>query len=230
MSFREDRLVYLLHSVGDRACAGWGPGMKRITLVTIVLFCAAAIVANIPPSLIYGQTPQERRAEVFSAFISLSDTRGSEAMPFLSDLANLTGETRRRQHARLAQVRPEVIARLADEVALTPDEFVARLRDGSLADPFDHSGSVIETPDFDQYGQDGGWFWGVWTRSDKAAETAQDQPGRLEACGIWLVVWNDETWHYAPMGTDNLNQIALSATPDLLGVPFARLPDCETDA
>jgi len=190
----------------------------------------AAIAANIPRSVIHGQTPEDRRAEVFSDFIALSDTRGAEALPFLSDLAGLTGEARRMQLARLDRVAPEVLGLMGQAAGLSPEDFRQALVEGRLPDPFDHSGSVVETPDFDHHGTDGSWFWGVWAQHDGGLEETPEGTGPLRACRIWLVVWNDTQWFYAPMGTEALNAIALAAAPDLLGVPFARLPRCAAEA
>ncbi|MEM6577210.1 MAG: hypothetical protein AAF678_01840 [Pseudomonadota bacterium] len=204
--------------------------MKRITLLTLVAFCSAAVAANIPRSLIHGKTPEERRSEVFSAFVALGDTRGAEVVPFLSDLAGITGETRRMQNARLARVAPQVLDLIAEEMDLGPDAYRQALREGSVYDPFDHSGSVIiTTPDFDHHGRDNAWSWGVWAPSEDTADPGPET-GALGACDIWLVIWNETQWLYAPMGTEVLNKIALAATPELMGVPFARLPTCDPDA
>lgn len=210
--------------------------MKRITLLTIVAFCGAALAANIPRSVIHGKTDEERRAEVFSAFVALSDTRGAEALPFLSDLAALTGETRRMQQKRLDRVAPGVFDLLAEASGLPPEAYREALRAGRVPDPFDHSGRVIARPDFDPHGRDGPWFWGVWAPESRPDSPPDSQPEKAaggtgpQTCGIWLVIWDEAQWFYAPMGTEELNRIALAATPDPLAVPFARLPGCAPDA
>ena len=198
--------------------------MKRMTLLTIVVFCGAALAANVPRSVIHGQTEDERRSDVFSEFIALSDTRGSDVIPFLSDFADITGQTARSQRSRLEHVPPAVLDLLAEKSGLDPEDYRQALLDGRVLDPFDHSGSVIETPNFDVHGRDGAWFWGVW---EQGTLTVQSEPFHL--CRIWLVVWNDETWYYTPMGTDMLNDIALAAGNERLNVPFLRLPECHAE-
>lgn len=199
--------------------------MKRITLLTLIAFCGAALAANIPRSLIHGQTDEDRRAEVFSAFVALSDTRGSDAIPFLSGFADLTGQTTRMQKARLQHVSPDVLTLLAEAQNLSLQDYRQALLEGRVHDPFDHSGSVIDAPGFDSHGQDDAWFWGVWVDDDNPIET-----DTLRFCRIWLVIWDQDAWFYAPMGTEDLNRIARAMTPDLVGVPFGRLPDCKSDA
>ncbi|MEM9912179.1 MAG: hypothetical protein AAF922_15485 [Pseudomonadota bacterium] len=203
--------------------------MKRITWITIAMFCAAAVAANIPRSLVHGKSEHERRAEVFSAFIALSDTRGSDALPFLTDLASITGEARRMQEARLSHVSPQVLDLLAEKMDVTPQAYLNALRKGHVNDPFDHSGSVVTAPDFDHHGRDGPWYWGVWTHSDGNADAPADGDA-FAWCRIWLVIWDDTTWFYSPMGTDVLNTIALNSAPGLMRVPFPQLPKCEANA
>ena len=88
---------------------------------------------------------------------------------------------------------------------------------------------MIDAPDFDHHGRDGAWFWGVWAPGRATVEgTEVVEPH--QACGIWLVLWNDAEWFYAPMGTEDLNRMAQRATQDLLAVPFADLPTCDQDA
>lgn len=206
--------------------------MKRITVLTLLAFCGAAIAANVPRELVHGQSVDERRAEVFSSFIALSDTRGADALPFLSDIASLTGETRRMQQARLDHVSSVTIGLLAEKLGLTPEDYRTALEEGRVQDPFDHSGSVIRRPQFAHHGQDGPWFWGVWLNQSEQADgevVTNEETSPIKSCRIWLVVWNDDRWFYMPMGTDTLNEIALASDPDLLSVPFAELPSCKPD-
>ena len=199
--------------------------MKRITLLTIVAFCGAAVAANIPRSVLYGQTEDERRAEVFSSFIALSDTRTSDAIPFMSHIADLTGQTGRMQQARLRHVTPQVFDALAETMGLEPHTYREALLNGQVGDPFDHSGSVVKSPGFDHQGKSGAWFWGIWSQSENVVGS-----GALSWCRIWMVIWTDETWVYAPMGTDVLNQTIVDAVPELSAVPFTTLPACQSNA
>ena len=92
--------------------------MKRITLLTLVAFCGAAIAANTPRSVIHGKTDHERRVEVFSGFVALSDTRGADTLPFLSNLAELTGERRRMQQKRLDRAAPPNIGCIGRDIGV----------------------------------------------------------------------------------------------------------------
>lgn len=201
--------------------------MKRVTLLVIVAFCGAAIAANVPRSVIHGKTPDERRSEVFSAFVTLSAEPGTDAIPFMNDWADLTGQTKRMQLKRLEHIPPRLLAFYADQAGLTVAEMTASLSQPDAFNPFDTSGGVFDTPAFDLTGETQRWHWGVSEQSE--LRPAPDD-ANAALCRIWLVFWNDETWFFAPVGTVALNAALSDAVPDLAAVMFESLPQCETDA
>ncbi|MEM9498881.1 MAG: hypothetical protein AAGA28_13240 [Pseudomonadota bacterium] len=201
--------------------------MPRFTLLLLGLLCCAAIAANIPRALIHGTTPEARRSDVFSAFVTLSAEPGSEAIPFLTTWAEVTGQTARLHRQRLAHVHPALLTRYAEAAGLRPEALRTVLEDPDEVTPFDLSGAVFPVPAFDFDGVSGPWAWGV-------AQLAEDPRAPVLAglawCGIWIVFWTDADWYYAPIGTADLTGLLVDAVPELSEVPFDAMPGCTSDA
>ncbi|WP_428516199.1 hypothetical protein [Roseovarius sp.] len=196
----------------------------RIPLKPVLaLLAAAAVAANLPASWFAEATPGDRRAEVFSAFANLSAAPGEGAFDFLGTVADLSGQEARVRQERRAHVLPGLLEAYAERIDMPADWLRGAVLDPDYAHPFDISLFGVTGPEFDGHGMEGPWHWGL------AASGAQDlspEKAPFGWCARWLVVWDDEDWFYAPVGTAALNDMLAEVAPDLAN---AAAEGCETD-
>ena len=192
----------------------------------LLLIVVAAVAANVPKSWIYGQTPEQRRAEVFSDFVNLSAEPGQGELAFLQSWASISGQARRARKDRMEHVHPEVIAAYAARMEVSDESLRERMISPDITTPFDLATMNVSQPDFIQHAEVGKWSWGV--AKDVAQRTPDDTSGEL-GCGVWFVFWDTEDWFYAPIGTVEADQLLVDSVPGVGRLPFMDLPRCDAN-
>ncbi|MGK7755086.1 MULTISPECIES: hypothetical protein [unclassified Roseovarius] len=197
----------------------------RIPLKPVLaLLVAAAVAVNLPASWFANETPEDRRAEVFSAFANLSAAPGEGAFAFLGTVSDLSGQEARVRQDRRAHVLPRLLEAYAGRIDMPVGWLRDAVLDPDYAHPFDISAFEVTGPEFARHGVEAPWHWGL------AASGAQDlspEKASLGWCARWLVVWDEADWFYAPVGTEALNEMLAEAAPELRDVTRALSGGCD---
>lgn len=185
----------------------------RIPLKPVLaLLVAAAVAANLPDSWFADETARDRRAEVFSAFANLSAAPGEGAFAFLGTVADLSGQEARVRRDRRAHVLPGLLEAYAGRIDMPADWLRDAVLDPDYAHPFDISAFEVTGPEFGGHGVEGPWHWGL---AASGAGDLSPEEAPFGWCARWLVVWDDEDWFYAPLGTKALDAMLAEAAPGL---------------
>ena len=207
----------------------YGPAMDKTRRFRIpawpvvLLLLAGGLVANLPRDWFEEKTPDERRAEVFSAFVNLSADPGRNRGQWTMDWLTWTGQLRKRREARLEHIHPALLNVFAERMEISVDTLSAYITDPLTRDPFDLSNNRFDAPFFAEHGSSQVWYW-AFSAHDRPTES--QQAAKMNHCGIWLVFWDMEDWFYAPVGRDDLNEALLTAFPDLGDIGARGLSRC----
>lgn len=199
----------------------------RIPLIpALLLFAVAGFAANVPVSWFASTSAEERRAEVFSAFVNLTAEPGEDPLGLLDTVTRLSGQDARVRETRRAHILPGLLEAYAERIDMPIDWLRGAVLDPAYAHPFDITQFEVSEPEFARYGAGDAWRWGFAASGGK---DLSPEDAALDWCARWLVVWDDNAWFYAPVGTDVLNEMLQAAAPNLADEPLTSLKGCDVN-